>query len=105
METETQDESKILIPPIRTQPPTSLEQHQIQVEDIKLQAELNESRWSSCCFQLHSQSTMFFGKLSVSFAVISLCSYQLIKNTDPSSQALYSSILSSILTFWLSKKN
>jgi hypothetical protein len=61
-------------------------------------------RWQSCCFDMHSESSLFFAKLSISFAVISLCSYQLITLQDCQFQSLYSSLLSSVITFWLSKK-
>lgn len=101
-------ESDNLIIPQATLKPTILdikEQHALQVEDIKLKAEIEDKQWKSCCWNLHKESTLFFGKLLISILTIGLCSYQLIRNIDSNSQALYSSLLSSVLTFWLSKKN
>jgi len=78
--------------------------HSIQVEDKKLDLEIEDKRWRSCCFELHSESSLFFAKLSVSMVVITLCSYQLVTLRDCNYQSLYSSLLSSVITFWLSKK-
>jgi hypothetical protein len=67
-------------------------------------ADIEEKKWESCCFTIHSESSMFFSKLIISILIIALCSYQLIMLVDCSYQSLYSSLLSSIITFWLSKK-
>jgi hypothetical protein len=67
-------------------------------------SELEETKWKSCCFEIHSESSLFFGKLFISFSVIILCSYQLITLKDCAYQSLYSSLLSTIITYWLSKK-
>jgi len=61
-----------------------------------------EGRWRSYCFDLHSESAQFFAKLAISIMTISLCGYQLINETDCSSRSLFSSILSSVVTYWLS---
>ena len=58
----------------------------------------------SCCFDLHQESSLFFAKLTISICVIGLCGYQLITLQDCQYQSLYSSLLSSVITFWLSKK-
>jgi len=79
-------------------------EHEMKIQDEKLNNELEEKRWRSCCFQLEPESSVFFGKLSVSLAVVALCGYQLITLKDCNYQSLYSSLLSSVITFWLSKK-
>jgi hypothetical protein len=79
-------------------------EHNMKIQDIKLEAEIEQKRWKSCCFQLEPESSMFFAKLIVSILVIILCSFQLIYLKDCQYQSLYSSLLSSVLTFWLSKK-
>lgn len=79
-------------------------EHKIKVEDILLESKIEEEKWRSCCFDLHPQSSLFFGKLGVSCLVIILCSYQLITLKDCNYQSLYSSLLSSVITFWLTKK-
>ena len=78
--------------------------HNLEIEEKKLELTLEDGRWRSCCFDLHQESSLFFAKLSVSLFVITLCSYQLITLRDCNYQSLYSSLLSSIITFWLSKK-
>lgn len=90
--------------PITDDVKTNMTNHLIKIQDAKLEAEIEDQQWKSCCFNLHKSSTLFFGKLSISLVIISLCGYQLIRDSNPSSQALYSSILSSVMTFWLSKK-
>lgn len=65
---------------------------------------IEERKWKSCCFQLEPESSLFFGKIGISLSVICLCSYQLITLKDCSYQSLYSSLLSSVITFWLTKK-
>jgi len=79
-------------------------EHNMKIQDIKLEAEIEQKRWKSCCFQLEPESSMFFAKLIVSILVIILCSFQLIYLKDCQYQSLYSSLLSSILTYWLSNK-
>ena len=79
-------------------------QHDMKIQDMKLEYELQEKQWKSCCFQLEPQSSLFFGKLFISILIIALCSYQLITLSECSYQSLYSSILSSIITYWLSTK-
>ena len=79
-----------------------IEERKEMIEQKK--AEIEEKKWESCCFTIHSESSMFFSKLSISILIIILCSYQLIMLVDCSYQSLYSSLLSSVITFWLSKK-
>ena len=79
-------------------------EHDMIIEDKKLESEIIEKQWKSCCFQLEPESSVFFAKLTVSSMVISLCAYQLITLKDCNYQSLYSSLLSSVITFWLSKK-
>lgn len=74
------------------------------IEIKKLEFEIEEKRFKSCCFDLHQESSNFFAKLTISIMIIGLCSFQLITNTDCSYQSLYSSLLSSIIVFWLNKK-
>lgn len=78
--------------------------HDLEVQDKKLELEIEDKKWRSCCFELHSESSLFFAKLMVSMSVIALCSYQLITLSDCSYQSLYSSLLSSVITFWLNRK-
>ena len=75
-----------------------------EIEVKKLEFELEEKRFKSCCFDLHQESSNFFAKIAVSMSIIGLCSYQLITNQDCSYQSLYSSLLSTIIVFWLNKK-
>ena len=79
-------------------------EHNIKIEDLKTVADIEERKWKSCCFQLEPESSVFFAKLIVSILVILLCSYQLISLEGCTYQSLYSSILSSIITYWLSNK-
>lgn len=80
----------------------SIEEKKIELEEKKFK--ISERQWKSCCFQLEPESSMFFAKLTVSSMAIALCSYQLITQVDCSYQSLYSSILSTVITFWLNKK-
>ena len=85
--------------------PTSRElEHKHEIEDKKIDIQIENDRWKSCCFDLHQESSLFFAKLGISTMVIALCSFQLIYLKDCQYQSLYSSILSSVFTFWLSKK-
>ena len=34
--------------------------HEMQIEDVKVSAELEEKKWRSCCFELHQESSLFF---------------------------------------------
>ena len=83
---------------------TKEKEHQMKIQDVKTIAELEEKKWQSCCFSLHQESSLFFAKLIVSILVIGLCAYQLISLRDCAYQSLYSSLLSSVITFWLSRK-
>ena len=79
-------------------------EHEMKIEDIKVANELLEKQWKSCCFQLEPESSVFFAKLTVSCMVITLSGYQLITLRDCQYQSLYSSLLSSIITYWLSSR-
>ena len=79
-------------------------EHNMKIEDIKVENELLEKQWKCCSFDLHPESSLFFGKLTVSCMVIGLCTFQLISLKDCQYQSLYSSLLSSIITYWLSRK-
>ena len=79
-------------------------EHEMKIEDIKVENELLEKQWKCCSFDLHPESSLFFGKLTVSCMVIGLCTFQLISLKDCQYQSLYSSLLSSIITYWLSRK-
>jgi hypothetical protein len=73
---------------------------EIEIEERK--EAIIERRWQSCCFTIHSESALFFAKLTISIMTISLCGFQLINEVDCSSRSLFSSILSSVVTYWLS---
>lgn len=77
-----------------------IEEKKLNIEEKKYN--IQERSWRSCCFQLEPQSSIFFAKLTISIMTIALCSYQLIAEVDCSSRSLFSSILSSVVTFWLS---
>ena len=83
---------------------TRQKEHDMKLQDVKVISELEEKQWKSCCFSLHQESSLFFAKLAVSLCVIGLCSYQLITLTNCNYQSLYSSLLSSVITFWFNKK-
>ena len=78
------------------------QEYLVDIESKKV--DIEEKRWRSCCFDLHQESSLFFAKLTISICVIGLCGYQLINLQDCQYQSLYSSLLSSVITFWLSKK-
>ena len=80
-------------------------EHDYEEKRIKLDHEYEEKTWKSCCFQLEKQSSLFFGKMIISLLSIGLCGYQLIYLKDCQYQSLYSSILTSIITYWLNHKN
>lgn len=76
--------------------------HSHQLQDRKMDIEIEDHAWKSCCFSLHSNSTKFFGKFTVSLIIIGLCSYQLILNTENcTAQIGYSSLLSLVVGSWL----
>ena len=76
--------------------------HTIEVENKQLEYEHQDKQWRSCCFSLHKESSVFFGKLVVSLATMSLCAYQLVQNTDNcTAQVGYSSTISLIVGAWL----
>ena len=83
---------------------TREKEHNMIIQDLKFRSELNEKEWRSCCFSLHQESSLFFAKIFISSLVIVLSGYQLITLKDCQYQSLYSSLLSSVITFWLSKK-
>ena len=90
---------------IQPKSPTNDEKkHNYEIEEKKIDIQIENERWKSCCFDLHQESSLFFAKLGISFMVIALCSFQLIYLKDCQYQSLYSSILSSVLTYWLSRK-
>ena len=78
--------------------------HIFNIENKKLDIDIEEKRWKSCCFDIHQESSLFFAKMIISLCIITLCSFQLIMLQECQYQSLYSSLLSSIITFWLSKK-
>ena len=81
------------------------QKHILEIDTKKVDVQLEAERWQCCSFNLHPASSLFFGKLTISIFVVCLCSFQLITQEDCSMQGLYSSILSSVVTFWLSNKN
>ena len=83
---------------------TKTKEYDMKVQDVKLMNEIEEKQWKCCSFDLHPQSSLFFGKLLISCMVIILCSFQLITLRDCNYQSLYSSLLSSVITYWLSKR-
>lgn len=87
-------------------PPSNLQiktEEKYTAEQKKIISDIEESKWRSCCFEIHSSSSVFFAKVGISLSVMSLCGYQLITLKDCQYQSLYSSLLSSIITYWLSK--
>ena len=75
--------------------------HEHTVQDKKVDAEIEERRWKSCCFQLESESTKFFGKMIISLITMGLCSYQLIILKDCQYQSLYSSLIGLVVGSYL----
>ena len=78
--------------------------HIYEIETKKLDIEIEEKRFKSCCFDLHAESSMFFGRLFISTLIISLCSYQLVTLKQCEYQSLYSSLLTSVISYWMLKK-
>ena len=75
--------------------------HEHTVQDKKVDAEIEERRWKSCCFQLESESTKFFGKMIISLITMGLCSYQLVTLKDCQYQSLYSSLIGLVVGSYL----
>lgn len=77
--------------------------HQIEMENKEIEYKHDDKKdvIKSCCFELHQSSLQFFGKITISLAVISLCSYQLIHLTECTHQSLYSSILGIVIGHWI----
>jgi hypothetical protein len=76
--------------------------HQIDIENKELEFTHNDKQWRSCCFSLHKESSIYFGKLTISLLGIAICAYQLINNNDNCTAQLgYSSTLSMIIGTWL----
>jgi len=76
--------------------------HHQEIESKQVDADIENQKWKSCCFQLEPESTRFFGKLCISLITISLCSFQLITNVDScSTQIAYSSLLSMVVGSYL----
>jgi hypothetical protein len=40
--------------------------HDMQIQDVKLIAEIEEKQWKSCCFSLHQECSLFFAVSSIS---------------------------------------
>ena len=79
-------------------------EHEMKVEDMKIENQIEERRWRSCCFQLEPESSVFFCQTHCVLYGITLSGYQLITLRDCQYQSLYSSLLSSIITYWLSSR-
>jgi len=75
--------------------------HQIDIENKEIEFNHQDKQWKSCCFSLHKESSIFFGKMTVSILGIAICAYQLINNKDCTTQLGYSSTLSMIIGTWL----
>ena len=76
--------------------------HTLEVENKQLEYEHQDREWRSCGFSLHKESSVFFGKLTVSLLTISICAYQLISHTDScTAQIGYSSMMSLVVGTWL----
>ena len=73
---------------IKPSTPKINEKHSLEIEDKKLDLQIEEKRWRSCCFDLHQESSLFFAKITVSMAVITLCGYQLVTLKDCNYQSL-----------------
>jgi hypothetical protein len=75
--------------------------HEHNLQDRRLELEIEERKWRSCCFQLESESTKFFGKMAISLITIAVCSYQLIMVKECSYQIGYSSLLGMVVGSYL----
>lgn len=76
--------------------------HKMEMEDKEFEASKEDKAWRSCCFNLHPESSKFFGKFTISIIIIGVCSYQLIVNVNNcAAQIAYSSMLSLIVGSWM----
>ena len=83
-----------------------LVKHIIEIENIqnKIDSEMKSRVWRSCCFRIDEKASYFFGKLLISFSIISISAYQLITHTENCVVSVaYGGFLSTILGFWLGK--
>lgn len=81
---------------------SDLIKHQIDIESKEVEFAHQDKQWRSCCFSLHKESSIFFGKMTISLCGIAICAYQLINNSDNCTAQLgYSSTLSMIIGTWL----
>lgn len=81
---------------------SDLIKHQIDIENKEVEFAHQDKQWRSCCFSLHKESSIFFGKMTISLCGIAICAYQLINNNDNCTAQLgYSSTLSMIIGTWL----
>lgn len=76
-------------------------EHEHKIDELKVEAEIEERKWRSCCFQLESESTKFFGKMTISLLTIAICAYQLITVKECAYQIGYSSLLSLVVGSYL----
>lgn len=76
-------------------------EHEHHLEDLRVEAEVESRKWKSCCFQLESESTKFFGKMTISLLTIAICAYQLIMVKECAYQIGYSSLLSLVVGSYL----
>ncbi len=59
--------------------------------------------WESCCFRVERQSTVYFGQLSFSYAVLAFCAIMLIRaNGECNQSSPYVGIVSFLLGKMLS---
>lgn len=96
--------------PVIAKPPNELVkaemEHAFHVEDVKVDAEIEMKKrtLTSCCFRIDEKMSYFVGKITISFIVIGLSSYQLITNKgDCSTSIAYGGFLSTIIGFWLGR--
>lgn len=75
--------------------------HEHKLQDKRVEADIEQMRWRSCCFQLESESTKFFGKMLISLITMGVCSYQLIVLKDCQYQSLYSSLIGLVVGSYL----
>lgn len=77
--------------------------HQIEMENKEIEYKHDDKKdvIKSCCFELRQSTVVFIGKFSISIAVLSLCSYQLVTLTDCVHQSLYSGILGIVIGHWI----
>jgi len=53
----------ILVKPIEEQKRNEASPRLSTVEQLKMEQEIEEKRWKSCCFQLEPESSLFFAKV------------------------------------------